>query len=295
MRDNPLKWDDDAPEGVLSPFEGSDDVGGEGLSLLGHTDDGGFLGIRDVRPDAMAGPAVHATLSKIGDALKMAASTGQAWRLRVDALPDTDRAVLFDALGTGEVSMAISGGAPGEGTVQVQEAVLPGVWIGRAEDDAGTVRAQWVEVGDAPRVLRELAQTRPRADIAIDALAPPLGAMNVMSVLSEVRSRATRWTPGTPNHVMNFTLLPMSPVDTAFLAKVLGETGVRISSGGYGTARVIMTAFKNVWAVQYLNGIGTTILDTIEIGDIPEAVLASREDFEDSAARIDEIGEVYLQ
>ncbi|MGF1455714.1 MAG: hydrogenase expression/formation C-terminal domain-containing protein, partial [Alphaproteobacteria bacterium] len=251
---------------------------------------------REVRPDMTAGPAVLAMLTAFAVGLKAAAATGRAWRRRVDTLSASDRAILYDALGEGEVSMAIAGGAPGEGTVQIHEAVLPGVWIGRAEDDQGTVRAEWVEVGDAPRVLREVAESRPRADIAIDALAPPLGSMNVMNVLSEVRSRATAWQPdGAPNHVMNFTLLPMSPVDTAFLAKVLGETGVRISSGGYGTARVIMTALKHVWAVQYLNGIGTTILDTIEIGDIPDAILASREDFEDSAARLDEIGEVYLQ
>ncbi|MGF1462678.1 MAG: hydrogenase expression/formation protein [Maricaulaceae bacterium] len=114
-----------------------------------------------------------------------------------------------------------------------------------------------------------------------------------MSVLSEVSERADAWTPKTPNHVINFTLFPMTEADQAFLAKVLGEVGVRVASGGYGAARVIMTALKRVWAVQYLNAMGTVILDTIEVGAIPSAALASREDFEDSAERLAEIAEAY--
>lgn len=296
MRKNPLQWDDEAPQGVLSPFEGYDDLCSSNTpSLLGMPGGEGLLRTRDVRPDLDAGPAVQDMLAQTASALKAAAGQGRGWRRRVDQLNDTDRSVLYDALGQGEVSMAISGAAPGEGTVSIQETVLPGVWIGRAEDENAVIRTEWIEVADAPRALREAASVRPRSDIAIDALSPPDGAMNVMSVIAEVQSRARDWKPGTPNHVINFTLFPMTPVDTAFLAKVLGEVGVRISSGGYGTARVIMTALKNVWAVQYLNRIGTVILDTIEIGNVPSAVLASLEDFEDSAERLAEIQEVYVQ
>ncbi len=293
MRENPLAWDDEAPQGVLSPFEGTDELNTGGASLLGLPSAAGLLKVRDVRPDAKAGPAVHAMLDRIAESLGRIARKGRAWRHRVDHLSTEDRSVLYDALGEGEVSLVMSGGAPGEGDVHLQESVLPGVWIGRAYDDQNTLRSEWIEVADAPRALREAAVLRPRSDIAIEALSPPDGAMNVMSVLAEIRSRAQAWSPGEPNHVMNFTLFPMSPADTAFLAKVLGESGVRISSGGYGTARVIMTALRHVWAVQYLNGMGTVILDTVEIGDVPQAVLASREDFEDSAARLAEIKEVY--
>lgn len=294
MRKNPLAWDDEAPQGVLSPFEGMDDVGGD-LSLLGLPTSLSALPGRNISSDLTAGPAVRTVLADVSGALDAAIRDGRAWRRRLDSLSADDRAMLADALGEGEVSVAVSGGAPGEGTVQIHETVLQGVWFGRAEDDQGTVRAEWIEVADAPRAVREAAALRPRADIAVDLLSAPEGAMNVMSVLGEIRSRAAAWRPGMPNHVMNFTLFPMTPADTAFLAQVVGEVGVRISSGGYGVARVIMTALRHVWAVQYLNGIGTVILDTIEIGDVPESVLASREDFEDSAERLSEIREAYLQ
>jgi len=221
-----------------------------------------------------------------------AAETGRAWRLRVDDLGAIDRKMLFDALGKGEVSIVISGGE-GEGEAQIMETVLPGAWIGRATDPDGQIASQWVEVGDAPRALREVALSRPRADLPVEMLTAPRGAMNVMSVLAEVRERARAWSPGEPNHVMNFTLFPMTPADSAYLAKVVGEAGVRIASGGYGAARVVMSGLRHVWAVQYLNGLGAVILDTLEVGDIPDAVLASPEDFEDSAGRLCDILEAY--
>ncbi len=294
MRHGPMMWDDEAPQGVLSPFEGRDALeGDQSLSLLGLPSGEAMIRSRDVSADAAAGPAVHAALGKIADALAAAAARGVGWRYRLDGLSEEQRAVLLDALGEGEVSVVIAGGAPDEGVAHMAETILPGVWVGRAEDVDGAVKVHWVEVGDAPRALRETALTRPRADLAIEALTAPHGAMNVMAVLAEIRERAQAWTPGTPNHVLNFTLFPMTEADTAFLAKVLGETGVRIASGGYGAARVVMTALRHVWGVQYLNGMGTVILDTVEVGDIPASVLASREDFEDSAMRLNDIREAY--
>jgi len=290
---NPVLDDADAaPEGVLSPFEGDADGGGEVLKLLGLPDGKSMMTIRDLGATEEAGPAVHATLSRVREALLDAVDTGRAWRLRVDDLGEADRRMLFDALGQGEVSIVIAGGE-GEGEAQIMETVLPGAWIGRATDPEGQVAAEWVEVGDAPRALREVALTRPRSDLPVEMLPAPRGAMNVMGVLAEVRERATHWTPGTPNHVMNFTLFPMTPADSAFLAKVVGESGVRIASGGYGAARVVMSGLRHVWAVQYLNGLGNVILDTLEIGDIPDAVLASPQDFEDSAQRLGDILEAY--
>jgi len=38
---------------------------------------------------------------------------------------------------------------------------------------------------------------------------------------------------------------------------------------------------------------GHTILDTIEVGEVPRAACAGREDFEDSAVRLGEILEAY--
>ena len=39
---------------------------------------------------------------------------------------------------------------------------------------------------------------------------------------------------------------------------------------------------------------GNTILDTLEIGRVPDAALAAAEDFEDSARRVEQLLEAYL-
>lgn len=292
MRDNPLAWNDEEAEGVLSPGEGFEGSG-TALDLLEMPDGARLQVARQLDAALIGSPAVFETLTRIEVALGGACDTGRSWRLRVDHLSKDDRAVLFDALGQGEVSVLLSGAA-GEGDAQIVETILPGVWLGKAASPSGAF-AEWVEVGKAPRALLEAAVVRPRGDLPIEALTPPRDAMNVMNVLAEVRGRARAYKTGEPNHVMNFTLFPMTPADSAFLAKSLGEVGVRISSGGYGAARVVMTALRNVWAVQFLNGLGSVILDTLEVGDVPDAVLAAPSDLEVSKMRLGSILEAYSQ
>ena len=75
---------------------------------------------------------------------------------------------------------------------------------------------------------------------------------------------------------------------------ILGRAELVLDSGGFGNCRVMATTVRHVWAVQYVNAMGNTILDTLEIGRIPAAILAAPEDFEDSARRLDQILETYL-
>ena len=98
----------------------------------------------------------------------------------------------------------------------------------------------------------------------------------------------------TDTRVMNFTLLPMSPQDQQLLIDVLGRAELVLESGGFGNCKVMATTVRHVWAVQYVNAMGNTILDTIEVGRIPDAALAASEDIEDSAERFDAILDTYL-
>ena len=119
--------------------------------------------------------------------------------------------------------------------------------------------------------------------------------MNGLAVLAEVNEHAANW-DGTAEHnrVLNFTLMPMSPHDQQLLLDVLGRAELTLESGGFGNCQVLATTVRHVWAVQFVNAMGNTILDTLEVGGIPDAVLAAREDFEDSARRLDQIIETYL-
>ncbi|WP_211103824.1 hydrogenase expression/formation protein [Skermanella pratensis] len=202
-------------------------------------------------------------------------------------------ALLDDALGEGEVGIVVSGASE----YQIQESVLPGVWRVKTFDiaggPAGNLAGDHIEVADVPGVVRAAAQGGTRAHLDIGE--PPEGCMNVMPVLAELRARTAAYVKGDRNHVISFTLFPMNETDMAFLKRTLGLGPVQAVSRGYGTCRVTLTGQRHVWSVQYLNAMDTVILDTMEVGDVPVALSAADEDFQDSAERLGEILEAYFQ
>jgi hydrogenase-1 operon protein HyaF len=152
--------------------------------------------------------------------------------------------------------------------------------------------ADYLEVGAVPEAARRGAL------LTAPALLPgpaPDGAMNVMPLLAEIADRMMRWRQGDDAHVINFSLLPMTSEDMAFLQATLGRGPVSFASRGYGACRVVATGARHVWSVQYLNAMDTIILDTLEIVDVPSSVLAADEDFQDSAVRLREIEEAYFR
>ena len=114
-------------------------------------------------------------------------------------------------------------------------------------------------------------------------------------MLAEIREHLLTHKPGDPAHVINFSLVPMTPTDMAFLQATLGEGPVRLVSRGYGYCRVVSTAARNVWSVQFTNASDAVVLDTLEIVEIPAAVLAADEDFQDSAERLADIENAYFR
>lgn len=202
-------------------------------------------------------------------------------------------ALLDDALGEGEVGIVVSGASE----YQIQESVLPGVWrvktFALADGPAGALAGDHIEVADVPGVVRAAALGGTRAQLEIGE--PPEGCMNVMPVLAELRARTAAYVQGERNHVISFTLFPMNETDMAFLKRTLGLGPVQAVSRGYGTCRVTLTGQRHVWSVQYLNAMDTVILDTMEIGDVPVALSAADEDFQDSAERLGEMLEAYFQ
>lgn len=280
-RPNPMIWmNEPEPEGV---FIGA---GEDGLQLLGLPQ-GASPAARRRELERLRGQPVsadaRARLNDMARALTASAADGAARRIELDDLGSDDLALALDVLGTGEASVMI---AATDDMVQASETVFPGLWILR-RDEAPS--APWAEVGDCPSLVRETLAAMPARTLPLEHIVPPDGAMNVMGVLAEARHVAAAWRAGASNHVMNFTLLPMTEADAAFLAAMLGEGPVRFASGGYGAARIIATLLPRVWAVQYLNSMGVVILDTLEIGDVPVAACAAREDFADSAVRLTHI------
>ncbi|MEO1089524.1 MAG: hydrogenase expression/formation C-terminal domain-containing protein [Pseudomonadota bacterium] len=274
----PGTFEEEAPVGVFLAPETDE------LKLLDMPS--GVEGRGCVSIDALeaADPAVARLLQDIAAKLRVTAAGGPGGVLPLTDLSLSDRLVVADVLGTGEVEIRIGG----EPTYVVEETALAGVWRAQARDEAGVVVAEWLEVADVPVVVREAVAAHAAPELPLpDRL--PAGCMNVGPLLHELRERMAGWQPDQPNHVVSFTLFPMSPEDMRVLGTALGVAPIDIRSKGYGSCRIVPTRRSHVWGVQYLNVMDTVILDTLEVGDVPTAVVAAREDFEDSAVRLLEI------
>ncbi|HSW33908.1 MAG TPA: hydrogenase expression/formation protein [Steroidobacteraceae bacterium] len=235
-------------------------------------------------------PAARAVMHEaLADLQRRAETPTEApTRIALSGLDEADKATVADILGEGDVWAKVG---TGDTYWRVVESVLAGVW--RLEGSTADGRTfEWVEIGPVPQPILTAAAEQPRTTIEIPKHAPQ-GAMNALPLLVELQERSRAYQPGQENHVINFTLLPITEVDTQLLTSVLGQIPLVIRSGGYGSSRVFATGLRHVWAVQYINSMGNVILDTLEIGGVPVSVLAAREDFEDSAERLGEILEAF--
>jgi hydrogenase-1 operon protein HyaF len=226
-------------------------------------------------PDAVA-PAL-ALLRGVTAACKEVAQGGSR-RFDLRALDAENRALIADTLGEGEVSAKIRG-IP---ATAVQETRFAGVWVLTGADQDS------IEVAAIPDAVRARAFTPVRPGKGPDAERSP-AVINAPPIYAELADKAARGTTGEPPHVVNFTLLPHTEDDLLWLDAALGEGAVTILSRGYGNCRVTATALAGVWRVQFFNSMDTLILDTLEVTDMPEVVLAAKEDLEDSAMRLVEV------
>lgn len=198
-------------------------------------------------------------------------------------VPSDAAARLDEALGRGEVDVTVQG----RGTTEIRETALPGLWRVRERDAEGKATGDYLEIADVPAIVRAAAEraTRP----VLDPGEPPPGAMNVQPLLFEIAHRLATRRAGDPPHVLSLSLMPMNEVDLAHLEARLGRGPVRAESRGYGRCVVELSGHRHTWRVRHFNVAGALVLDTIEIGDVPVAIIAAREDLEDSATRLAEM------
>jgi hydrogenase-1 operon protein HyaF len=171
--------------------------------------------------------------------------------------------------------------------MQAHESVFAGVWR-VLQSRAGGVLRDTIEVAAVPQGLLDAARSdTPRA--IGSAVARPADLMNAPGVLDELRHHARRWREGMPPHVVNLTLLPLSPGDRSYLDTELGAGRVLIVARGHGLCRIANTRLPRIWRVSYFNAPDTVVLDTLEIARVPDAACAAPQDLEDSAERIAEV------
>ncbi len=113
--------------------------------------------------------------------------------------------------------------------------------------------------------------------------------VNVPTILVELADRRERWQPGQDAHVVNLTLLPLSPDDIAHIDHQLGTGRVVILSRGYGNCRITNTLATHTWRVVYYNSQDKVILNAIEVSTLPEVACAAAEDLADTHERLSEV------
>jgi hydrogenase-1 operon protein HyaF len=212
---------------------------------------------------------------------------GEPWIADISALDAANRELVNQILGEGEVSLKYSDTVK----VSMQESVLAGIWRTFYLDEAGCIVRDLIEVCDAPVLARRAPQAR-----AVTRLArheAPEGVMNALPILSELQHHVTDWQAGDMAHVINLTLLPLSEGDIHFLGEALGAGPVETLSRGYGDCQITSTAVPGIWWVRYTNSMGTLILNTLEITDIPAVACAAQDDLDDSRQRFSELLEPY--
>lgn len=191
--------------------------------------------------------------------------------------------LLNQTIGQGEVSAVVR--APC--AVRLQESAFAGVWRVQELRDDGGIASDRIEACAMPAVLRASVATKAAGPAGAEN-SPPAGVMNSPALLAELREHAAHYRQGVPAHVINLTLLPVSPQDIDYLGAALGGGAATILSRGYGNCRIASTALTNVWWVQYFNSMDQIILNTLEVVDVPEVALAAREDYQDSIERLEE-------
>jgi hydrogenase-1 operon protein HyaF len=188
-------------------------------------------------------------------------------------------------LGEGEVSIVIGG----DRSVRIQESVFTGIWRVCGLNGDGTLAGDVLEAAALPRIV--LASARAAAATRLAPIALPPGAMNSPAIINEIGAQMRARRPGSPAHVINLTLFPLTSDDLAVLDAVLPVGPVALISRGFGNCRITSTLARDVWRVQYFNSMNTLILNTIEVVAVPEVALAAVEDLVDSRARLAELVE----
>jgi hydrogenase-1 operon protein HyaF len=198
-------------------------------------------------------------------------------------LDAANRTLVDQTLGEGEVSILAGDG------LRIQESVLAGVWRVQRRNGSGHLTEDNIEIGPIPRAVLLQTFDDAQANIEFDDDRLPSGLQNGPSLIAELNTAIEISNSARRPHVINLSLLPHTPEDLLWLGDRLGKGSVTILSRGYGNCRIVSTATRHVWWVQYFNSQDQLILNTLEVSPVPEVACAAREDLEDSRERLDEI------
>lgn len=239
-------------------------------------------------PEEIAGSAkTRAVLTCVLEMLDAAAQGGPGGLVSLLDLPAEDRQLINQVMAEGEAS-AIVGAEGSSLQVRIQESVFAGVWrLMTFNGDALVDDA--IEIGPIPALLRAVAEEDSESIYRPWQGPLPPNVQNAPLLVEEIRDQVARWQPGQTPHVVNLTLLPVTPEDIGYLDHQLGTGRVLLLSRGYGNCRISNTRLPHCWRVVYYNSMDKVILNTVEVVDMPEVAMAAPEDLRDSHERLSDV------
>ncbi|MEO1201958.1 MAG: hydrogenase expression/formation protein [Pseudomonadota bacterium] len=228
-------------------------------------------------------PDAREAMNWLKASLDAAPSEGTSRLADLSGLDAASREIVNQVLGEGEVSLTVNGSV----AARCQESVLAGVWRTVLLDADGDVGRDLLEVSAVPTIVAFASETSKPVDTSVPENAAEIP--NALPILIELESAVAEYAASGSVHSINLSLLPLSEEEIEFIDARLGRGPVDILSRSYGKCQIISTATANVWWVRYYNSMGTPILNSLEVVDVPEVVKAAREDLADSASRLREI------
>lgn len=273
------------PVSVVGPGSQPVSEDGQGLSYIDMPSDMATFEEPEIpEPDAVEGLlGAREAMLWLRQALADYAPGTQPQLANLTGLDDEDRELVNQILGEGEVSISYGGAF----RARSQESVLAGVWRTLYVDDDDKVCYDILEVADVPHTVR-MPDGRDRP---INANSQGVSAElnNALAILVELAARYPAFVEEGASHSINLTLLPLSEEELTFIDERLGRGPIDTLSRAYGKCQVSSTLTPSVWWVRFFNSMGTLILNTIELTDVPEAIRAAPEDLSDSAKRLGDI------
>ena len=279
----------DIPVRVLGPGSQPDGSDGDAITYMDMPSDMSTF-VAPVMPepeDVLLMDGARAAMDWLCAVLDEYEPGGEPALADLSGLDDRSRDVVNQILGEGEVSIACDGRV----RARTQESVLAGVWRTLFFDRDDRVVCDLLEVAEVPKVMGFAAESGGTVDAGATGVATELA--NALPILVELQSRHEQYVNGGAPHSINLTLLPLSEPELEFIDGRLGRGPVDVLSRAYGKCEVISTGTAGIWWVRYYNSMGVSILNTLEVVDVPNVVKAAPEDLADSAERLKEILEPY--
>jgi hydrogenase-1 operon protein HyaF len=275
----------DIPVVPLGPGSQPAETDGQNLSYIDMPSDmTRFEAPHIPEPEAVANlDGAREAMQWLTEALSGYDDSDEPLMANLSGLDAESRELVNQVLGEGEVSLTYNGPV----RARTQESILAGVWRTFYLDQDDNVTVDLLEVADVPHVVRTPNSNHRAVDIGGEDV--PEEIMNALPILAELETHCEKYAQDKTPHSINLTLLPLSEADVEFLDGRLGRGPIDVLSRGYGKCQIISTQVANVWWVRYYNSMGTLILNTIEVVDVPQVLCAAPEDIRDSTERLAEI------